>query len=311
MTLVSVCIVIWTTLSLSLADFRGSAAEKFQANRPSGSDASWLPASNYSVRTLPAPSFEKLRYLVEEFAHPTFNDRAYASDTFRFIYVRPVGKIGGSSVQRAYIEPVLCQMFYNFTKFKEIHRRDPEDQACLQYLSRQRIWYSLESRHWDDFSSYFTFAYVRNVCQRAISSYRYLAQKDPRKYSGSFTFSRFLEDIHKICHFQHNKADSSYHWIPQVSGLLNAGVRRIDFIACLNDMDNTFGKVIDVINARRPVDSPALPAPSMRHANRHANRKGGRISIDSLRCGTSTCRKKVCEQSLYKVDCIAVPCGCS
>lgn len=247
-----------------------------------------------------------VRSLTEQFAASTFSRTVYASDTFRFIYNRQVGKVGGTSIQRAYIEPVLCRMFYNHST-DIITKYNRKDNDCLEYLRRNRIWYSLYMKRWADYSHFITVTYLRDVCQRAISSFRYIAKVDPRRTGESslLSFNKFLDDIHQL--YRVPRPDSSGHWTPQVHGLLHTGVRRLDFVSCVKDMHVTLPSIVASINDRRPVGTPPLPVPR----NITVNSSGKRILIDTLNCSASSCREKLCYQSLYKVDCATIPCGCT
>lgn len=279
----------------------GSASASDESQSFSGNSSCFFSSSRVprSHNNSSCASFTRLRQLVQQFGSTTFGTSVYASDTFHFIYTRPVGKIGGSTVKRAFLEPVLCQMFYN-------NKRKRVDGGCLEYLERERIFYPIYRRRWEDFSHYFTFTFVRDVCQRAISSYRYVMSVDPRTGSRRYSFSNFLDDIHQLWKFQKGN-QGSYHWVPQVTGLLRSGVRRLDFVSCLKDMDYSLSEVVARINAQRPIGTPRLPQPR----KIHANRKGKRLSIDDLSCGNTRCRDKIHNVSWYKVDWEIIPCGCT
>lgn len=157
--------------------------------------------------TEPTNSEEAFKGLVlnsSSSAPPTSMRHVQASDPLRLLVLRPAGKVGGTAVVRAHIEPSLCASFYSpqpEERSSVLFGGERVPSGCLPWLSSHGVWYR-PPRHMNfkqHFENYTVVALLRDPRARALSTYNYCVGTDRPGFVTSaarrmFSFKHFLKD---------------------------------------------------------------------------------------------------------------------
>lgn len=237
------------------------------------------------------------------------------SDTYRFIYIRHVGKVGGLTVTRGHFEPKLCDLHYPYnTTLKWFYPSTWLPSGCLGYLARQRIYYdapSLEKQSRMDLKNYTIFAFLRDPRERAVSAYLWGLPTFGREESRQepFPLEDFIKDAEQMK--LHGRPHPHWHWFTQAKGLFIANVPRLDFIGCVHSLRSDFNRLAAALNSREEVlrgdvpTLPEMPAESFRNA---APGQGPRKRLMTRMQSERGLQDSVCSQ-FYRADCALVPCA--
>lgn len=249
------------------------------------------------------------------------NSYFIASDTHRFVYLRHVGKVAGTTVEVGYFLQAFCKMYYKnaTTKTETIFGGNVVPAGCFKFLRANKILYEPEyGVTWKQYESYYTFAFLRNPYARVVSSYFYLKpsmMNGKGNASAEYTFLDFLSDPDRMARYLRlTRGHHSRHWGSQVSGLLGSGVRRIDYLGCVENLAANLQHVVDQINGRLDASKPRLPPVNYMKQNAR-NKTDTFQSLTSCSGSTTSCgnyAESDCFHKLhvmYRVDAALICCN--
>lgn len=228
-------------------------------------------------------------------------------EPFKLVLLRAGGKVGGTSVQKGYLEPLLCQRFFSQNKKEEklvsTFGGNRLPQGCLETLRKRGIYYQLSRQsniYFSDMYDYRFAVLMRDPLHRAPSSYYWMMRRrDPKK----FPFSSFLQDVHWISRYAGKKLNSN-HWATQVSVVMRANMPRFDNVICAHKLVFGFNELLHRLNDTlgRQAKLPAFDI--------HQNKRNVNInSLVDFDMNSSEYFRKVCMGSIYTSDCKLIPCS--
>jgi len=131
---------------------------------------------------------------------------------YRFIYMRNVGKMGGTAIKRQFLEPFLCYTLFDpegkIEEKERIFQGPSVPVGCDRVIFSEPFGFRVDDGdHFLVESDYFAFTFVRNPCVRVFSSYEWVIK--PKRRS-NFTFDDFLRRPADIWQYATEKKG---HWV--------------------------------------------------------------------------------------------------
>ena len=153
------------------------------------------------------------------------------SEVFDFTYIRNVGKLGGTYIQKLYLIPVLCKILPEVTNSTLSESQTklfggasvPSD--CEKTLARKR-WLECGSFNLLDdptpiLGRSLVFTAVRNPYMRSVSIYKYIVEKfESKSHKTVMNFTECFGGYHEsLDACLADKGNGEFHWKEQVSAL--------------------------------------------------------------------------------------------
>lgn len=165
-------------------------------------------------------------------------------DDKKFIFVH-IPKTGGSSIESFFGYDLFDKQQFSNEWVDPVRALGLDRKAglYLQHLTMDEI----DARYPGKSQDYFTFSFVRNPWDRAVSDYLYI-----KRYTRIRTFKQYL--VHS---YHHNKTESfQRHVLDQHSFVYNHDKCTVDFLGRFETLQQDFDKVcmrLDIPNTALPV----------------------------------------------------------
>ena len=166
----------------------------------------------------------------------------YVVHPYKFNYVKMVGKIGGTAIRRNYLEPTLCLLLFSSshrTKATKSFGGNVIPEGCLKYLENDSVITDGVRKVKSKLKDYFTFTFIRNPYDRALSSYYYVLPPKTRK---SVSFGAWLQNPFSL-------HTSPTHWASQLCCLAKSPFYPLlQYVGRVESLVDDLNKIIQIIN---------------------------------------------------------------